>query len=198
MRFGVFGGTFDPPHLGHLILAMECTWQLRLDRVYWVLTPQPPHKPDQRISEIDVRIQMVAAAIYTNPSFELSLIDIRRPAPHYAVDTMKLLRLQHPDDELVYLMGGDSLNELATWHTPTDFIHACDQLGVMARSESQVNIKNAHKLFPELMEKLNIIETPLIDISSSVIRARIINNVPYRYFVPDAVNKIIQANNLYR
>ena len=116
MRVGIFGGTFDPPHVGHLILAEECRTQLRLDRLLWVVTNQPPHKLDQTLSPVEKRVEMVQLSIAGNSHFELSRVDIDRPGPHYAVDTVRLLQEQLPEAELFYLMGGDSLHDLPTWH----------------------------------------------------------------------------------
>ena len=92
MRYGVFGGTFDPPHIGHLVLAAEALNQFGLDRVLWVLTPEPPHKSERLITDLGVRLEMLRAAIGEDPDFELSRVDIDRPPPHYAVDTMAVLR----------------------------------------------------------------------------------------------------------
>src|SRR4030042_4938152 len=102
MRLGIFGGTFDPPHVGHLILADEARVQLGLERVLWVLTPNPPHKMDQAITPLVDRLDMLRAALGDALHFELSRVDIDRPPPHYAVDTVRLLRRHHPDDTLVY------------------------------------------------------------------------------------------------
>ncbi len=88
MRLGIFGGTFDPPHVGHLILADEARYQLNLDRILWVLTPFPPHKTSQKITDVDQRRVLLQAALDQNPNFELDTTDLDRPAPHYAVDTL--------------------------------------------------------------------------------------------------------------
>ena len=93
-RIGIFGGTFDPPHVGHLILAMEASDQLELDRVLWVLTPDPPHKQGKKITAIETRIKMVQAAIDDDANFILSKVDINRPGPHYVLDTMRILHEQ--------------------------------------------------------------------------------------------------------
>ncbi|MCX8025419.1 MAG: adenylyltransferase/cytidyltransferase family protein, partial [Thermanaerothrix sp.] len=90
-RLGIFGGTFDPPHVGHLILASEAADQLHLDRVLWVLTPDPPHKRGQPITPLAIRLKLVMAAIQEDPLFELSRVEIDRPGPHYAVDTLRIL-----------------------------------------------------------------------------------------------------------
>ncbi len=109
MRVGVFGGTFDPPHLGHLILAAEALHQLRLERLLWVLTQDPPHKHGQMICPWEARFEMVRLATAGDPAFEISRVDIDRPGPHYAVDTMGILKRQLPQTDLFYLIGGDSL-----------------------------------------------------------------------------------------
>ncbi len=100
MRFGIFGGTFDPPHVGHLILAMEAYDQLHLDKVLWIIAPNPPHKLGKPITPIDQRIAMVKTAIDGDEMFALSRVDIDRPGPHYVLDTMLILHDHYPDDKL--------------------------------------------------------------------------------------------------
>src|SRR5512147_2567788 len=96
-RIGLFGGTFDPPHLGHLILAAEARDQLALTRLLWVLTPTPPHKLHQEITPLEHRLEMIRLAIAGSPEFELSRIEIDRPGPHYTLDTLGLIRAANPD-----------------------------------------------------------------------------------------------------
>ena len=115
MRLGIFGGTFDPPHIGHLVLASEAYHQLKLDRLLWVLTPRPPHKPNQQITALEYRIEMVQAIVEDEPTFELSRVEIDRPPPHYAVDTVEILGKRFPGARLIYLVGGDSLRDLPLW-----------------------------------------------------------------------------------
>ncbi len=107
-RLGVFGGTFDPPHLGHLILAAEAQGQLQLSRLLWVLAAAPPHKEGQEITALNHRRQMVRLAIADNPGFELSTVDIDRPGPHYTADMLRLLRDAHPGEQIILVIGGDS------------------------------------------------------------------------------------------
>ena len=122
-RIGIFGGTFDPPHFGHLILAVEAQYQLELDTLLFVLTPDPPHKQDHRLTALDDRIAMLSAAIEGVAGFALSRVDIDRPGPHFTADTMALLREQYPGDVLIYLMGGDSLEGLLVdWDRPGEFV----------------------------------------------------------------------------
>ena len=137
---GIFGGTFDPPHLGHLILAAEAYAQLGLERCLWVLTPDPPHKQGQSITPLKHRLAMLKLAIAGDPQFELSTVDLDRPGPYYAVDTVKILAAQIPGANLVYLMGGDSLRDLPKWHLPADFVDACHAIGVMRRPGDDIDL----------------------------------------------------------
>lgn len=198
MKLGIFGGTFDPPHIGHLVLAAEAQEQLHLERILWLLTPAPPHKPGQVISPLEHRLAMLEAAIRHNPAFEISRVDIDRPPPHYALDSMRLLRHEYPDDELYYLMGGDSLQDLPTWHEPIEFVAACDCLGVMLRPGIQIDLTDLERKIPGIGEKVCFVGTPLLEISASDIRKRVSQGRHYRYYLPDGVYQIIQSRHLYR
>ncbi|MEJ2709320.1 MAG: nicotinate-nucleotide adenylyltransferase [Anaerolineales bacterium] len=198
MRLGIFGGTFDPLHVGHLILAGEALDQLALDKLHWLLTPDPPHKPDREITPIPARVAMLQAAIEENAKFELSRLDIDRPPPHYAVDSLHLYRQRFPQAELIYLMGGDSLGDLPTWHEPRQFIEACDGLGVMRRPGDQVDLSGLEKELPGISEKVSFVDAPLLEISSSIIRERVAAGRHYRYYLPAAVCEIIEHRGLYR
>lgn len=197
MRIGIFGGTFDPPHLGHLILAAESYDQLRLDRLLWVLTPDPPHKQGMNIHPMEQRIEMVLAAMGSDPAFELSRIEIDRPGPHYAEDTVHLLGKEFPDAELFYLMGGDSLHDLHTWHEPQAFIKACSGLGVMRRPGDEIDLDLIESYLPGISKKVNFIDAPLLEISARQIRYRIATGKPYRYYLPPAVYRLILEKHYY-
>ena len=196
-KLGIFGGTFDPPHVGHLILAMEAYDQLNLDRVLWVLAPNPPHKMGKKISPVEIRIEMVQAAIDEDEKFEFSRVDVDRPGPHYVLDTMRILHRQKPEAELVFLMGGDSLHDLPSWHEPDLFIQACDKLGVMRRPGEVINMTELEKRFPNISAKVEFIEAPLLEISSNQIRSLVSTSKPYRYYLPIDVYAIIQKRKLY-
>jgi len=198
MRLGIFGGTFDPPHLGHLILAQEAHWQLNLDRILWLLTPVSPLKTDVAISPWQERWELTAAAIQDNPDFELSRVDIDRPAPHYAFESVKLLKEAYPGDQLVYFMGGDSLRELPKWEQPAELVANSDQIGVMHRPGNPINLDSLGAKVPGLIKKLVWVESPLIEISGRTIRKRIKTGGPVKYFLPEAVYQIILEKNLYR
>lgn len=198
MRIGIFGGTFDPPHVGHLILAEECRTQLNLDKLLWVVTNQPPHKQNQYISPVEQRIALVQQTIAGNPRFELSRVDVERPGPHFALDTVLLLKQQYPGDEMFYLMGGDSLHDLPTWHRPVDFLAACDGIGVMRRHEDEVNLTALEAVLPGITPKVHLVEAPILEISSHQIRQRIEARMGYRYYLTDAVYRAVEELNLYR
>jgi nicotinate-nucleotide adenylyltransferase len=195
---GVFGGTFDPPHLGHLTLAEKARAALDLDRVLWVVTAKPPHKPGEPITPVEHRVAMVEAAIRGHPSFELSWADIERPAPHYAVDTLRWLSDRNPTARWAYLVGEDSLDDLPTWHTPDRLLEACTILGVMRRPGVQVHWEALEAALPGLRAKVRFFEAPLVPISASEIRQRVREGCPYRDFVPPAVADIIERLHLYK
>jgi len=197
-RIGIFGGTFDPPHVGHLILAAEAQDQLRLDRLLWVLTPDPPHKQGQSITPLDIRMKLLMAAISDNPSFELSRVDIDRPGPHYAVDTVRILKEHYSSAEFFYLIGGDSLHDLPTWFQPQRLIELIDGLGVMRRPGDRVDLRSLEQKIPGLSAKICFIEAPLLEISARQIRQRIAAGRAYRYYVPAAVYRLIEDLQIYR
>jgi nicotinate-nucleotide adenylyltransferase len=199
MRIGIFGGTFDPPHLGHLILAEEARHQLKLDKVIFVLTPDPPHKLDRTITQMPDRLAMLEIAIADNPAFGLSRVEIDRPGPHYAVDTVRLLRKEYPDDILIFLMGGDSLRDLPiNWHKPDEFVAACDFLGVMRRPQDKIDLIVLEENIPGVSAKIEFMNAPLLEIASRQIRRRVAEGRPYCYYLPKAVCQIIQENKLYQ
>jgi nicotinate-nucleotide adenylyltransferase len=197
LRIGIFGGTFDPPHIGHLILASEAYAQLELDCVLWVLTPHPPHKAGRTMTLLTDRLEMLQAATNHDPAFEVSRIDIDRIPPHYAVDTMQLLHGKYPGARLIYLMGGDSLVDLPLWHKPREFILACDGIGVMRRSRWKEDLESLERQLPGLTDRVRFIDAPSLDVSSSFLRLRIAEASPYRYYVPPEVYDIIQNRRLY-
>jgi nicotinate-nucleotide adenylyltransferase len=196
-RIGVFGGSFDPPHIAHLILADEACHQLSLNQVLWILTPNPPHKEGWELTPVEQRLEMLEAAIYGNPCFYASRVDVSRPPPYYAVDTMGLLRETYPNAILFYLMGADSLRDLPTWERPQEFIEHCDGLGVMGRPGVEVELARLRSMLPQVVDKVKVIESPLIAISAREIRNRIKVGLPFRYFVPESIYNYIQSNQLY-
>jgi nicotinate-nucleotide adenylyltransferase len=197
-RIGLFGGTFDPPHLAHLLLASEAAYQFKLSRILWVLTPNPPHKDNEPITPLERRLAMLNLTIADNPVFELSRLELDRPGPHYSVDTVKQLAAQEKDADIILLIGGDSLYDLPTWRFPSDLVAVVHQIGVMHRPGDSVNLPALEERLPGISKKVRFVDTLLQDISSSEIRRRIANSEPYRYYVPPAVYEYILKHKLYQ
>jgi nicotinate-nucleotide adenylyltransferase len=193
MRVGVFGGTFDPPHMAHLILAEEAHFQLDLERILWVLTPVSPMKPGVQISPWKQRFELLEAALVDNPKFEISQVEIDRPAPHYAFETLRILGERYPADDIVFLMGGDSLRDLPQWEKPEELLSNCKEIGVMRRPGVEINMPELERMIPCLSLKVKWVEAPLLEISGSLIRKRLRLGEPVRYFLPDGVYKIIKS-----
>jgi len=198
LRLGVFGGTFDPPHLGHLVLAAEAADQLSLERILWVITPDPPHKLGRPISPLTVRMPLLEAALAADPRFCISRVDVDRPGPQYAVDTLRLLREEHPGAALIYLLGGDSLRDLPLWYDPRGLLAQVDELGIMRRPADAVDMSRLESILPGITAKTRFVDAPLLEISSSDIRQRVREGRPYAYFLPEAVGRLIQAKGWYR
>lgn len=197
MRLGIFGGTFDPPHLGHLILAMETASQLELDKILWMLTPVPPHKLDQKISPVQMRLELVRAAIDGEFLFELSTIELELPAPQFALNTVREVRRRYTASEVYYLIGEDSLQDLPAWHEPQEFIREVDVLGVMRRPGGITQMDVLEKIIPGLTKKTKFIDAPLLEISSHQIRDRIHQHQAYKYYLPQKVYQKILEMGLY-
>lgn len=196
-RIGLFGGTFDPPHVGHLILASEACAQLSLTRLLWVLTPTPPHKLDQSITSLEHRLVMVERAIAGNPSFELSRIELERPGPHYTLDTVRLIQEGSSPVDVVLLIGGDSLHDLPEWHQPAELIAACHEIGVMRRPGDSVHLAALESILPGLGAKVRFVDAPLLEIASSEIRRRAAQGEPFRYYLLPTVYEYILEHHLY-
>jgi nicotinate-nucleotide adenylyltransferase len=195
---GVFGGTFDPPHLGHLILAAEAHAQLHLSRLLWVLTPTPPHKEGQEITALQQRLDMVRLAIQDNADFEISTVDIDRPGPQFTADTLRLLHQGYPRQEITLIIGGDSLRDLPQWHDPQAVVAAADGLGVMRRPGDAVDLSSLEQRIPGIAAKVRFIDAPLLEIASHEIRERARSGRPFRYYVAKAVYEYICQNRIYQ
>lgn len=201
MRIGIFGGSFDPIHIGHLILAEHCRQQASLDQVLFIPSAQGPHKEDGPVGTDRQRVEMVDLAIGGHPAFLRSSIEIDRGGISYTVDTLEQLKQQHPDDELFLLIGGDSLNNFHTWKDPKKILTLATPL-VMARpGEGDVNFD----LLVDYVDsetlaaiKSMAITAPLIDISSTSIRAAASDEASFRYQTPRSVERYIQTQKVYQ
>ena len=198
MKIGYFGGTFDPPHLGHVILAAEAIFHLQLDALHWILTPFPPHKNSYPITPVEIRLGMLELVVNGHPGFEISHVDLTRDSPHYAADTVEILKAEKPSCKLVYLIGEDSLRDLPDWHDPTRFLQGIDQLAVASRPYIETNLEELEHILPGVTEKIVFLAGTSIDISSSFIRQRIKGSGPYSHFLTPSVYRYLEDNQLYR
>lgn len=197
-RIGVFGGTFDPVHVGHLIMAEIFRYALRLERVVFLPAGRPPHKPTQELVEDEHRLRMLELSLEGAPHFAISTIDIQRAGYSYTADSLALLRQTYPRDcELYFLMGQDSLRDFPTWHRP-DLIARQARLGVALRPGVEVSIEEIAEAVPETRGRVELVSVPLIGISSRELREQIRLGGPFRFQVVPAVADYIVAQRLYR
>ncbi len=186
MRLGLFGGTFDPPHLGHLIAAQDALMALDLDRIHFIPAAQPPHKPMPDVSAPAVRTAMLSAAIGEDTRFVLDDVELKRTGPSYTVDTLREYRTREPGAQLFLLMGADQWAEFETWRE-TDTIRLLATVVVMTREGEGAADGNITR-----------IPVTRMDVSSTEVRSRVAHGRPIRYLVPDAVAELIYARGLYR
>lgn len=193
MRLGLFGGTFDPIHVGHLILAEQCREACGLDQVWFVVANEPPHKRGLKRTGVHHRLEMARLAIAGNPGFAASDIEADRSGPSYSVDTLAQVQEERPGDELFFLIGGDSLVDLPTWREP-DRIARMASIVVVNRPGTQAEVPD---LGPGVKPFLPV-TIPPIGVSSSDLRRRLAEGRSVRYMVPSAVAAYIEAHKLYR
>jgi nicotinate-nucleotide adenylyltransferase len=186
MRFALFGGTFDPIHHGHLLVARDALEQLALDRVIFIPAGLSPHKLDVAPSAAVVRREMVAAAITDEPGFAIDDSELRQDGPSYTIDTVERIRAAHSDAKLFYLIGEDNLGKLPTWHRYAD-LNRLVEFVVFARGENGGGAPG----------KFRVLERR-IDISATDIRLRVARGQSIRYLVPEAVGSLIAAHHLYQ
>lgn len=190
-RLGLFGGTFDPPHLGHLALAECARDALRLDRVVFMPAGRPPHKLRPDLSPVADRLAMTRRAVRGNPAFRVSSLEARRRGPSFTLDTLRALRRRHPGARLFLLMGEDSLADLPHWREPEEIV-ALSTPVVAVRPGGRA--RGARTAFGREVVWL---DNPGLEVSSSAIRARARSGRSLRYLVPDGVCRYLESHPLY-
>lgn len=196
MNIGVLGGTFDPVHIGHLVVAEEARIRLGFKEVLFVPAGQPWLKLDRNITPVVHRVEMVRRAIADNPHFKLCTIEVERPGPSYTVDTLTRLQKQLGSEaSLFFIIGRDTLAELPLWKEPEKLIQLC-RLVVAPRLGSK-DLKHLETAIPGLLDKVIQLDMPVIGISSSGIRQRIAQGLSIRYWVPAEVEKYITGHKIY-
>jgi nicotinate-nucleotide adenylyltransferase len=196
MRLGLFGGTFDPIHLGHLILAEQCREACKLDRVWFVVAGAPPHKRNDRTA-VAHRLEMARIAIAGQTSFAVSELETTRPGPHYSVETLEAVRRDQPDDDLFFLIGADSLADLPTWREPARIAQLATIVVVNRPGLEEIDAANLPDFGPGSQPLLSV-TIPPIGIASTDLRRRLAEGRSIRYMVPRGVEAYIEAQGLYR
>jgi nicotinate-nucleotide adenylyltransferase len=202
LRYGILGGTFDPPHLGHLVLAQEAYIQLNLDKVWFVPASQPPHKTGLHITPAEVRSTLVSLAIEGDERFGLCRVELERTGPSYTVDTLRELRRVWGAEAWVCLiLGWDMMSSLAKWHDPGGLVEKLDRIAAFPRPGSLPYSAELDRLMedvPDLRPKIEVLTMPQVDISATALRQRVAAAESIRYLVPDAVCDYIAMHDLYR
>jgi nicotinate-nucleotide adenylyltransferase len=192
MKIGLFGGTFDPPHVGHLTIAESAHSHVGLDTIIWVTASIPPHREISPFASASHRHEMVKLATRGNEAFEASDLELRREGRSFTIETVHEMEALHPGSELFLIVGGDSLRAFDTWKAPDDILrHA--RLIAFARDHHVFD-----EVDPGILERTLIVpQVPLLDVSSSRIRKMIVAGRSIRYLVPDSVADYIHRHRLY-
>lgn len=188
-RIGILGGTFDPPHVGHLMVAADAFAALRLDRLLLIPSAAPPHKRGRVCASAEQRLAMVRAAVASDPRFQVDDLELRRPGASYSVDTLRALSARHADAELFFIIGVDQLREFESWREPEEVARLA-RLVVMARGGEGAPPAGRFQAQP--------VPVTRIDLSATELRERVQRGQSIRYFVPDPVIEIIEREGLYK
>lgn len=191
MRIGLFGGSFNPPHLAHLIVAETIREQFDLDAIWWIPAYQPPHKTGEALAAAAHRLAMTQAAVAGNPAFEVSDLEIQREGTSYTVDTVCTLQAKHPNHPFFLLIGSDSLQGFSSWHQPEEIVARVPLIVYRRPGTAAINVE------PSFAERVHFAEAPLLEISGTKIRRRLREGRSIRYLVPDVVRAYIDQHKLY-
>ncbi|MBA2285803.1 MAG: nicotinate-nucleotide adenylyltransferase [Ktedonobacteraceae bacterium] len=199
---GLLGGTFDPIHYGHLLVAEEVRAALQLSQVVFIPTGHPPHKAQQRVTAAQQRVSMLELAIASNPYFSISLVDVQRAGPSYTVDTLRLLREQWGQEIAIdFIIGGDSLEDLCSWYEPAAILAQLTHLVAVGRPGYRATpdyLEQLEERLPGIKPRLVFVNTPRLEISATDLRLRVAEGRPIKYQTPEAVEHYIAQQNLYR
>jgi nicotinate-nucleotide adenylyltransferase len=200
LKVGIFGGSFDPVHYGHLIIAEHVLEQLKLDRIVFIPAAQSPHKKNPPVAMAKQRVEMLQLAIAGHANFEISTIELDRGGISYTVDTLEALTSQFPDASFYLIVGADSIEHFDKWKSPDRIVSlsrlvVCNRGGFGNPDYSALSKLASQEQIAEIQK--NSAQCPLIEISSSTIRSRVAQGRSIRFQTPRAVEKYIQTNNLY-
>ena len=198
MRLGLYGGTFDPVHIAHLLLAESCREQMRLDEVWFIPTGSPPHKVGVQIAPAKARREMLELALAGLPQFHVSRIELDRPGPHYTGETLRQVQIDRPDDELFLLIGADSLHELHTWREPAEIARLAQIVAINRGEASLGAVAGDFDLPSGDRITLETVQMPAIGVSATDLRRRVAEGRSIRFQTPRAVEQYIRAHRLYQ
>jgi nicotinate-nucleotide adenylyltransferase len=197
-RIGLLGGTFNPPHIGHLVCAQEAWDQLGLDRVLLVPVHTPPHKEAAGDPGVEARVELCELAVAGDERLGVSRIDADVPGPSFTVDTLGRLHDRHPGDQLTFIVGGDMAHSLPSWREPEAILELAE-LAVAERADvRRDDIADRLASLRGAPERVRFFDMPRIDVSSSLVRRRAAAGRPIRYLVPDPVAAAVERTRMYR
>ncbi len=198
-RLGIMGGTFDPVHYGHLVAAEGARYSFNLEKVFFIPTGCPPHKPGQIISEPWVRYKMTSLAVASNPFFCPSLIEVERPGLSYTIDTVRTMRYLHPGKRIYFITGADAILEIITWKDIDLLLSMCNFVAATRPGYCLKGLNEKLNSLPDsFKQNISYMEVPALAISSTDIRQRVREGRPIKYLLPESVEDYILKNNLYR
>ena len=198
MKIGIFGGTFDPIHLGHLMVAEEARVLLDLDEVIFIPAGQPWFKSEEYVTDMKHRLAMVECATAANPYFSVSDIETTRSGPTYTVETLKELRKNYScEDRLYFIIGVDSLRELDRWQHPEQLFELAKLVGVYRPGHEDFDPESLNVITPGASSNVVMLDGPLVEISATDLRHRVATGVSIRYRVPESVEAYIREHGLY-
>ncbi len=196
-RLGLLGGTFDPPHIGHLLLAETARISLDLDQVLFLPVGDPPHKNDRGINAAAHRLAMTRLAIAGNPYFAVDTSDVDRPPPHFSYTLLPIIQAKYPQAALWFLLGSDSLADLPQWQRPERLLKQC-RLAVLERPGVALEREQLQQLLPDLAAQVDWLDGPLVKVSATMVREFAAANRSLRYLIPETVQEYIIHHALYQ
>jgi len=192
MDIGLFGGSFNPPHVAHLIVAEVARDQFGFDEVWWIPNANPPHKPHDELAEVDPRLEMTQRAVEDNPAFRVCDIEVERSGVSYTVETVRVLQEQRPDTDFALLIGSDSLDHFAEWHKPDEI---AERVPLVVYKRPGVIDAVPQSRFAN---HVRFVSAPVMEVSGTEIRSRCSADRSIRYLVPESVRAYIDEHELYR
>ncbi|WP_118839554.1 nicotinate (nicotinamide) nucleotide adenylyltransferase [Salinibacter ruber] len=192
MTVGLFGGSFNPPHVAHLVVAEVVRDQFGLDEVWWIPNATPPHKPNDELAAVQHRLAMTERTVEGNPAFRVCGVEVERDGVSYTVETLRVLQDQHPDTDFALILGSDSLDHFTDWHRPDEIAERVPFI-VYKRPGAIESVAD-----PRFVNDVRYAAAPVMEISGTEVRARRRAGRSIRYLVPEAVRAYIDTHDLYR